>query len=33
MGASDGEPFEQPVHRVVLDGYWIGKFPVTLPHR
>ena len=29
MGASDGEPFEQPVHRVVLDGYWIGKFPVT----
>ena len=30
MGSRDGEPFEQPVHRVMLSGYWIGKFPVTL---
>jgi len=30
MGSRDGEHFEQPVHRVVLSGYWIGKFPVML---
>ena len=30
MGSRDGEPFEQPVHRVMLSGYWIGKFPVTV---
>jgi formylglycine-generating enzyme required for sulfatase activity len=30
MGSADGESFEQPVHRVFLNGYWIDKFPVTV---
>ena len=30
MGSRDGEPFEQPVHAVMLSGYWIGKFPITV---
>ncbi len=25
----DGEDHEKPVHQVVLDGFWIGKYPVT----
>jgi formylglycine-generating enzyme required for sulfatase activity len=30
MGSEDGELRERPVHRVVLDGYWIYKTPVTV---
>jgi serine/threonine-protein kinase len=30
MGSDDGERREKPVHRVVLDGYWIYKMPVTV---
>jgi formylglycine-generating enzyme required for sulfatase activity len=29
MGSIDGEDNEKPEHKVYLDGYWIGKFPVT----
>jgi formylglycine-generating enzyme required for sulfatase activity len=33
MGAGDwdgdGHPNEKPVHEVWLDGFWIGKYPVT----
>ena len=30
MGSDDGERREKPIHRVVLDGYWIYKHPVTV---
>ncbi len=30
MGSLEGEAFEQPLHRVELSGYWVGKFPVTV---
>lgn len=30
MGSTDGLPNEQPVHKVNLDGYWMGKYPVTV---
>lgn len=30
MGSADGVSFEQPVHQVFLNGYWIDKFPVTV---
>ena len=30
MGSEDGERRERPVHRVVLDGYWIYKLPVSV---
>jgi len=30
MGSTDGLPNEQPVHKVFLDGYWMGKHPVTV---
>jgi len=30
MGTTEGEEKELPLHRVFLDGYWIGKHPVTL---
>jgi len=30
MGADDGLPNERPVHSVYLDGYWLGKHPVTV---
>lgn len=32
MGAQDdgGEEFDGPAHLVTLDGYWIGKYPVTV---
>lgn len=29
MGSDDGMDNEKPVHRVRLEGFWIGKFPVT----
>ncbi|HPN32646.1 MAG TPA: SUMF1/EgtB/PvdO family nonheme iron enzyme, partial [bacterium] len=29
MGSNDGESNERPVHRVTLDGYYIGKYEVT----
>jgi len=33
MGADDSDPHarddEKPKHKVYLDGYWIGKYPVT----
>ena len=30
MGSRDGEPNEQPVHRVVIPyGFWMGQTPVT----
>lgn len=33
MGAGDwdsqGYPHEKPVHKVCLDGFWMGKYPVT----
>ncbi len=29
MGSNDGNPDEKPVHRVELDGFWIGKTEVT----
>lgn len=25
----DGSDDEKPVHEVELDGYWLGKYPVT----
>jgi len=30
MGSRDGNPDEQPVHRVPLDGFWIGRTEVTV---
>ena len=30
MGSDDGLTNEKPVHKVFLDDYWIGKFPVTV---
>ena len=29
MGSNDGENDEKPVHRVIVDGYYIGKYEVT----
>lgn len=29
MGSEDGSDNEKPVHRVWLEAYWIGKYPVT----
>jgi eukaryotic-like serine/threonine-protein kinase len=30
MGSRDGEPNEQPVHRVIIpNGFWLGQTPVT----
>lgn len=29
MGTDIGLSIEQPMHEVYLDGYWIGKYPVT----
>ena len=29
MGSNDGLSGEKPVHKVYLDGYWMGKYPVT----
>ncbi|ABK44184.1 protein of unknown function DUF323 [Magnetococcus marinus MC-1] len=35
MGSPDSEPGRQkdegPTHQVTLDGYWLSKFPLTLP--
>ena len=30
MGSNDGRKNEKPVHPVTLDGYWIGKYEVTV---
>jgi cyclase len=30
MGSEDGLSNERPVHRVYLDDYWLGKYPVTV---
>jgi len=30
MGSEEGLEDEKPVHEVWLDGYWLGKFPVTV---
>ncbi len=30
MGSNDGQGNERPVHRVALDGFWIGKTEVTV---
>ncbi len=30
MGSNDGRPDEKPVHRVELDGFWIGETKVTV---
>ncbi len=30
MGSEEGLSNEKPVHKVFLDDYWIGKFPVTV---
>jgi len=30
MGSDDGLPNEKPAHKVYLDAYWLGKYPVTL---
>jgi formylglycine-generating enzyme required for sulfatase activity/glyoxylase-like metal-dependent hydrolase (beta-lactamase superfamily II) len=30
MGSEEGLANERPVHKVYLDDYWIGKFPVTV---
>jgi len=30
MGSHDGLSNERPVHQVYLDGYWLGKVPVTV---
>lgn len=30
MGSNEGLPNEKPVHKVHLDGYWLGKYPVTV---
>jgi len=29
MGSNDHYPEEAPVHRVTVDGFWIGRTPVT----
>jgi formylglycine-generating enzyme required for sulfatase activity len=29
MGSNDGASYEKPVHRVELDGFWMGKYEVT----
>ncbi len=29
MGSNDGESIEKPVHKVELDGFWIGKYEIT----
>src|SRR5438876_1774573 len=29
MGSEDGQPDEQPVHQVTLDGFWIDKTEVS----
>jgi len=29
MGSTDGEPDSKPVHKVVLDGFWMDKHEVT----
>jgi formylglycine-generating enzyme required for sulfatase activity len=29
MGSKDGDNDEKPLHKVQLDGYWIGKYEVT----
>jgi formylglycine-generating enzyme required for sulfatase activity len=29
MGSSGGEANEQPIHKVHLDGFWMGKYEVT----
>jgi formylglycine-generating enzyme required for sulfatase activity len=29
MGSDEGEEIEKPSHEVELDGYWMGKIPVT----
>jgi formylglycine-generating enzyme required for sulfatase activity len=29
-GSDDGLPNEKPLHKVYLDGYWLGKHPVTV---
>ncbi len=29
MGSKNGKPDEQPVHKVKLDAFWIGKYEVT----
>lgn len=29
MGSRDGEESEKPVHRVSVDGFWIGRYEVT----
>lgn len=29
MGSNDGQPDEQPVHKVAIDGFWIDKAEVT----
>jgi formylglycine-generating enzyme required for sulfatase activity len=30
MGSNEGLPNEKPVHKVYLNGYWLGKYPVTV---
>ena len=30
MGSEEGLPNERPVHKVYLDDYWLGKYPVTV---
>ncbi|MGD8539456.1 MAG: formylglycine-generating enzyme family protein [Candidatus Aminicenantes bacterium] len=30
MGSNEGLPNEKPVHKVYLDEYWLGKYPVTV---
>lgn len=30
MGSDSGHPDEQPVHEICLDGFWMGKYEVTL---
>lgn len=30
MGSRDGLANEKPMHKVYLDGYWLGKYPVTV---
>lgn len=29
MGSREGPDNEKPLHSVLVDGYWIGKYPVT----
>ncbi len=29
MGSNNGDKDEKPVHRVTVDGFWIGKYEVT----